>query len=88
MLRVLRGYFDGLLAKAAFLVVLGSAWVAGAGPWAWPLALVAAVVVLLAQRRPSGPDSMAIRAWAIRLAGRQASLSAEPLRIFNPWRKT
>ena len=46
----LRGYLDGMLAKAVFLVTLGSAWTAGAGAAAWPLALSAAAVALLAQR--------------------------------------
>jgi hypothetical protein len=88
MLRVLRGYFDGLLAKAVFLGTLASAWMAGAGLWAWPLALAGAVVVLLGQRSLNGPDSMAIRAWALRSTGRRGSLGADLLRIFNLWRRT
>ena len=51
MFRVLRGYLDGMLAKAAFLGVLGAAWAVGAGPWAWPTALAGVGVTLLAQRR-------------------------------------
>jgi len=50
MLRVLRGYLDGMLAKAACLGALGSAWAVGAGAWAWPAALAAAGFALLAQR--------------------------------------
>jgi hypothetical protein len=50
MLGVLRGYLDGMLAKAACLGALGSAWAIGAGAWAWPAALAAAAFALLAQR--------------------------------------
>jgi hypothetical protein len=47
---VLGGYLDGMVAKAAFLGALGSAWAAGAGAWAWPMGLAAAGVALLGQR--------------------------------------
>ena len=51
MLRVLRGYLDGMTAKAAFLAALAAAWALGAGVWGWPLGLVAGVLALLLQRR-------------------------------------
>ena len=51
MFGVLSGYLDGMLAKAAFLGTLGFAWAARAGAWAWPAALAAGAVALLAQRR-------------------------------------
>ena len=50
MLGVVRGYLDGMAAKAAFLATLGAAWTLDAGGWAWPLGLVAAVLALRARR--------------------------------------
>jgi hypothetical protein len=48
MLRVLRGYLDGMTAKAAFLGTLACAWALGVGAWAWAFALAAAGVALMA----------------------------------------
>jgi len=50
MLQVVRGYLDGMAAKAAFLAALGAAWTLGAGGWGWPLGLAAATLVLWARR--------------------------------------
>ena len=47
---VVRGYLDGMAAKAAFLATLGAAWTLGAGGWAWPIGLAAAVLALRARR--------------------------------------
>ena len=49
MLQVLRGYLDGMVAKAAFVGALGCAWVTGAGAWGWAIALVCSACTLLAQ---------------------------------------
>jgi len=51
MLQVLRGYLDGMVAKATFLGALGCAWAAGAGAWGWVIALACSACTLLAQRR-------------------------------------
>jgi hypothetical protein len=50
MLQVVRGYLDGMAAKAAFLAALGAAWTLGAGGWGWPLGLAAAALVLRARQ--------------------------------------
>ena len=55
MLGALRGYLDGMAAKAAFLGALGGAWALGAGAWAWPIGLAAAACALLAQHRGRQP---------------------------------
>jgi hypothetical protein len=49
MFAVLGGYLEGMLAKAAFLVTLGAGWAAGAGHWAWAMAIAAAGCALLGQ---------------------------------------
>jgi len=49
-LQVLRGYLDGMWAKAALLAALGWAWAAGAGSWAWAAALAGASIALFARR--------------------------------------
>ena len=49
MLKVLRGYLDGMAAKAAFLGALGFAWAAGAGAWGWAIGLACAASTLLAR---------------------------------------
>ena len=54
MLRVLRGYLDGMVAKAAFLGALGCAWLAGAGAWGWVIAVACSACTLLAQHRLNG----------------------------------
>jgi hypothetical protein len=69
MLPVLRGYLDGMLAKATFLVGLACGWTIGAGAWAWPLALLGAGVTLFAQR-----------AWR-RRHGRRSSAPARSPRL-------
>lgn len=51
MLQVLRGYLDGMVAKAAFLGALGCAWFAGAEAWGWLIALACSACTLLAQYR-------------------------------------
>ena len=50
MLQVVRGYLDGMAAKAAFLATLGVGWTLGAGGWGWALGLAAAGLVLRAAR--------------------------------------
>jgi hypothetical protein len=47
----LRGYLDGMFAKAVFLGTLGAAWILGADAAAWPLAGAGAALTLAIQRR-------------------------------------
>ena len=52
----LRGYLDGMLAKAVFLSALGLSWSAGAGMAGWPLALASAGTALRIQRTAATED--------------------------------
>ena len=62
MLQVVRGYLDGMAAKATFLAALAGGWTLGAGGWAWLLGLAAAALALRArQRRHRRPNASSPR---------------------------